>query len=574
MKYLSTLLISLVLAACGGGVETPVATSKTIVPHPVANAATVSGGSGIAVHIYQALYGRAPSNAMLLDYTTQATADPSAFARNLANNFASTSSTALAKLVLDNLGVTATTVTAVNGQGQSEYAILLDALGQMFTFYGLDARGQIILNATNLFGGLESDPTYGDAAVSYNNQATANLAYSSNSANTSAALVSTAPTYCLTGTVSGAVSSGVTITLAGGNNRSAMTSAAGAYSFCVLDPGLYTVTPTFSGYSFTALAPITITTANVASNNFTSAKVTVVPRIVFIPVAPMTPAVVGVAYNRTVVQSVSGGQAPYHYQLDTLMNGAPPMGMIIDLNGNLTGTPSLAGTYTFGVCAVDLTSSASSPCPKVSIAVQPALTASLAGTGSGSVASTPAGIACGATCKAGFAAGSSVTLTATPSANSTFVGWSGACSGTGPCVVTMTGSNAAVTATFTSTTAATNDGMWNLQVVIRTCYEFTNTTPITITGGKFSGPLFRYCWNAKTGATWLSGGGACGTSDQYWIGAQDVSVNLAVTGSNIDGSLTLAGSGCNGSNGFSSGRFDTATHGSAVSSWGTLTFSK
>ena len=183
---------AVVIAACGGGEETPVVDIKARTPHPVVNAATVTGGRAVAIHLYQALYGMAPSSAMFLDYTAQATADPSAFARNLASNFASTSSTALAKLVLNNLGVTATTVTAVNGQGQSEYAILLDALGQMFAFYGLDARGQIILNATNLLAGLESDPTYGVTAVSHNNQVTSNLAYSSNTANTVAAAVPTA----------------------------------------------------------------------------------------------------------------------------------------------------------------------------------------------------------------------------------------------------------------------------------------------------------------------------------------------------------------------------------------------
>ena len=192
MKLLSILLSAVFLVACGGGDETPVAVIKTSVPHPVANAATVTGGSTVAIHMYQALYGMAPSNAMLIAHTAQATADPSAFARNLANNFASTSSTALAKLVLDNLNVTAATVTAVNGQGQSEYAILLDALGQMFTFYGADARGQIILNATNLFAGLESDATYGPSAASYNYQATANFVYGSNAANTIPSTVSTA----------------------------------------------------------------------------------------------------------------------------------------------------------------------------------------------------------------------------------------------------------------------------------------------------------------------------------------------------------------------------------------------
>jgi hypothetical protein len=41
-----------------------------------------------------------------------------------------------------------------------------------------------------------------------------------------------------------------------------------------------------------------------------------------------------------------------------------------------------------------------------------------------------------------------VTLTATASAGSTFTGWSGACTGTGSCVVTMSAAKS-VTATFT-----------------------------------------------------------------------------------------------------------------------------
>jgi len=192
LKLIAYFLIALILAGCGGGDETPVAVIKATVPRPAANAATVSDGRTVAVHVYQALYGMAPSNAAFNEYAAQAAADPATFARNLTNNFASTSSTAFANLVLDNLGVTAATVTAVSAQGQSEYVTLLDALGQLFAFYGTDARGQIILNATNLLAGLESDATYGVAAVSYNNQATVNMYYSSNSANIAAAAISTA----------------------------------------------------------------------------------------------------------------------------------------------------------------------------------------------------------------------------------------------------------------------------------------------------------------------------------------------------------------------------------------------
>lgn len=73
------------------------------------------------------------------------------------------------------------------------------------------------------------------------------------------------------------------------------------------------------------------------------------------------------------------------------------------------------------------------------------------GSGSGTVTSAPAGITCGSTCAAEFDQNASVTLTATPMSGSTFAGWSGACSGTGACVVTMSGT-ASVTATFTTGT--------------------------------------------------------------------------------------------------------------------------
>jgi hypothetical protein len=66
--------------------------------------------------------------------------------------------------------------------------------------------------------------------------------------------------------------------------------------------------------------------------------------------------------------------------------------------------------------------------------------------GSGSVTSNPTGLNCGATCSADFSNGTSVTLTATGTG---FTGWSGGCTGTGACVVTLN-ANTSVTATFTA----------------------------------------------------------------------------------------------------------------------------
>ena len=61
-----------------------------------------------------------------------------------------------------------------------------------------------------------------------------------------------------------------------------------------------------------------------------------------------------------------------------------------------------------------------------------------AGTGTGTVTSSPSGINCGSTCSATYSSGTSVTLTAAAASGSTFAGWSGACTGTGTCTVSMT----------------------------------------------------------------------------------------------------------------------------------------
>lgn len=65
------------------------------------------------------------------------------------------------------------------------------------------------------------------------------------------------------------------------------------------------------------------------------------------------------------------------------------------------------------------------------------LTVSRTGAGSGKVTSAPSGIDCGSTCTASFPQGTVVSLTAQPEPLSLFAGWSGACSGTGACSVTM-----------------------------------------------------------------------------------------------------------------------------------------
>ena len=86
-------------------------------------------------------------------------------------------------------------------------------------------------------------------------------------------------------------------------------------------------------------------------------------------------------------------------------------------------------------------------------AMQYGLTTVLSGEGSGTVTSLPTGINCGTSCSAAYNSGTSVTLTATPASGSLFAGWSGDCSGTGTCTVSMNQANS-VMATFEAVVTA------------------------------------------------------------------------------------------------------------------------
>jgi IPT/TIG domain/Divergent InlB B-repeat domain len=80
------------------------------------------------------------------------------------------------------------------------------------------------------------------------------------------------------------------------------------------------------------------------------------------------------------------------------------------------------------------------------------LTVTKAGTGAGTVTSSPSGVACGSSCQSYFASGTAVSLTATPGSGASFGGWSG----DADCVdgsVTLS-ANRSCTATFNATAAA------------------------------------------------------------------------------------------------------------------------
>jgi hypothetical protein len=126
--------------------------------------------------------------------------------------------------------------------------------------------------------------------------------------------------------------------------------------------------------------------------------------------------------NSVQIATAQGGNPPYHYRSDYLRNGAPPMGMIVDLNGNLAGTPSVLGAYSVGVCVIDIIGAYSCGNANVKVVSRNAtLHLTKTGSGTGKVYSNPYSK------NNVYANGVTIALTATADSGSTFMGWGGDC---------------------------------------------------------------------------------------------------------------------------------------------------
>jgi hypothetical protein len=121
-------------------------------------------------------------------------------------------------------------------------------------------------------------------------------------------------TYSVAGTVGGAVSAGVTVTLAGAASGTATTDGSGHYAFTGLSNGSYTVTPTLAGYTFSpaSLTP-TVSGADVTGQDFTATA------------------------------------APPTYSISGTVSGAVVSGVTVSLTGAASGTATtdLGGHYAF-----------------------------------------------------------------------------------------------------------------------------------------------------------------------------------------------------------------------------------
>jgi len=190
-------------------------------------------------------------------------------------------------------------------------------------------------------------------------------------------------------------------------------------------------------------------------------------------------------------------------------DGANPVGGVIQASdGNFYGTTNAGGNNSSGTVF------------KLNVSYN-TLTVSV--DGNGVVTSTDGGINCPGTCTHNYPDNDQVTLNATPASGWAFSGWSGACSGTGSCVVTMS-QNQSVSASFYqlpvtltvsisgSGTVTSTDGFINCP---GTCqHTYNPNTPVTLNASAASG----WAFSGWTGA--CSGVGACNLV---------MTANLAVT---------------------------------------------
>jgi hypothetical protein len=220
----------------------------------------------------------------------------------------------------------------------------------------------------------------------------------------------------------------------------------------------------------------------------------------------------------------------------------------------VSGTPTTAGAFSYTIEVTDSGNPTAQTATQVSSGtIAPAtFTLSVGVSGSGSVTSTPSGISCGSTCSASFANGAQVTLNETPASGWVFSGWSGACSGAGSCVVTMSAAES-VTAAFliaqgglTRTFVSSSGVDSNPCTVTAPCatfaHAFTLTQPTGIIAaldpGKY-GPLTITYPVTVNGNGWAA---ITGTANGNGITINADVGNVILTGLEVDG----AGAAYNG----------------------------
>ncbi len=321
------------------------------------------------------------------------------------------------------------------------------------------------------------------------------------------ATATSAVTYSISGTVSGPVMAGVTMTLNGMNVGSAVTDLSGNYTFAGLVGGTYTVNASRSGYTFTAPLIVTLGSADSAGNDFTSSAQTT-GAISFAAVATLPQATVGIPYQASAVASIGGGISPYHYQSGELDDGTPPLGMIVNPNGTVTGTATVPGVYDFTVCAVDAAGETSTCEPTaLTVVAAPIATPTPVPTpvpptapATVTLTASPASIAAGAHATLSWSSANATTCTASG-------GWNGTQATSGSALVTPTSST-----TYALTCTGT-ESVGKAQVLVTVAAATPVTPTVTLSASSATltaGSSATLKWSSKNAELCTASGGWSG----------------------------------------------------------------
>ena len=139
------------------------------------------------IRIVEALYKQTPGYTFLSNFRTFVTENSiDDLANTLAADFSSQSDAELAAVVTGNLGLTGDVLTAGNAYLEGQFAA------------NPAARGKVVLDAMNLLSTMESDPTFGTVATSYNSSVVSSLTYSTVTTNTALLAVGQGQSFSLT----------------------------------------------------------------------------------------------------------------------------------------------------------------------------------------------------------------------------------------------------------------------------------------------------------------------------------------------------------------------------------------
>jgi hypothetical protein len=176
-----------------------------------------------------------------------------------------------------------------------------------------------------------------------------------------------------------------------------------------------------AGCAGTGTCAVILTTATTVAATFTLPPVTLTVVRAGLGTGTVTSAPAGISCGATCSASFPSGGA-------IVLTAAPGAGSTFGgwSGGGCTGT----GGCTVSPVATTTVIATFAP-------ITFTLDVTVQGAGAGTVTSTPAGLACSPVCAASFPAATSVTLTAAPAAGAAFAGWSGACTGSGACVVLL-----------------------------------------------------------------------------------------------------------------------------------------